>query len=298
MAQLTPRTHIYEKSLSDHGRSTRGERLRRFLRERSSVQRGVGLALCCVVCAVVIRMGGAYLGSVPSSGVLLENQSQNMLQSSSRTRSTKGASSDEFGGEHAQTNEEHTSELSKEADAHSSQDEIVVHIDGCVKSCGIVRLSARACRVDDAIRAAGGTTDEADLTSINRAQILEDGQKLYIPKIGEHAHLQDEMAGGEGDVTADSDDRSKVSSADDTRASSRVRKGAKHARTKASSHKISINRATVDELQTITGIGPAMAQRIVRDRKTHGRFKKIDELMRVKGIGKKKFAKIRPHITL
>lgn len=289
MAQLTPRTHIYDKSLSEHARSTRGERLRRFLRERSSVQKGIGLALFCVISAVLMRMGTVYLGTAPSSGVLLQNESQCMLQSSSRARSTKGVSSDESGGEHAHTNEEHTSELSKEADAHSSQDEIVVHIDGCVKTCGIVRLSARACRVDDAIRAAGGTTDEADLTCINRAQILEDGQKLYVPKIGEHAHLQEEMGGGEEGVGI---------SNEDTSASLPSRKGTKHARRKASRHKISINRATVDELQTIAGIGPAMAQRIVRDRKAHGRFKKIDELMRVKGIGKKKFAKIKPHITL
>lgn len=298
MAQLTSRTHTYGQKDDS---SVRAARVRKFLRERSSVQKGIACALILILCAVVMRMCTSYAGSIPSSGVLQEKASQSSLSRSSTRISSEDTNSDR--AERTQTENENSNALNSsdnEDDTQMAHNVIVVDVVGCVKSQGIVKLSPQACRVDDAIRAAGGITDEADTNVINRAQILEDGQKLYIPKKGERiAQIEDDEAGSNVETSANSD--TGVSQSEEAKGLSKSRDNRRSTRRKSkasSHHKVSINLATTDELQTITGIGPAMAKRIVHERKAHGRFKKLDELMRVRGIGKKKFAKIKPYITL
>lgn len=153
----------------------------------------------------------------------------------------------------------------------SAETEVYVDVDGAVASPGVYRLKDGA-RVSQAIDAAGGLTAEADVTGLNRASKVTDGQKIYVPTVGEQQAAL--AAGGvEGGAAAAS--------------------GAG-----ASSGLVNINTASAAELQTLSGIGPSMAQSIIDERTQNGAFASVDDLMRVSGIGEKKLAKIKDCICV
>ncbi len=141
--------------------------------------------------------------------------------------------------------------------------EVVVHVAGAVSSPGVYTLPADS-RVDDAVRAAGATAD-ADLSQLNLAQKLADGQKITVPVAG--ATPAD---GSSAATTADSDNGGLIN----------------------------INTATQEELESLPSIGEVRAQAIITYREEHGGFRTIDELKEVSGIGDKIFADISPHITV
>lgn len=141
--------------------------------------------------------------------------------------------------------------------------EVVVHVAGAVSSPGVYTLPADS-RVDDAVRAAGATAD-ADLSQLNLAQKLADGQKITVPVAG--AAPAD---GSSAATTADSDNGGLIN----------------------------INTATQEELETLPSIGEVRAQAIITYREEHGGFRTIDELKEVSGIGDKIFADISPHVTV
>ena len=141
--------------------------------------------------------------------------------------------------------------------------EVVVHVAGAVSSPGVYTLPADS-RVDDAVRAAGATAD-ADLSQLNLAQKLADGQKITVPVAG--AMPAD---GSSAATTADSDNGGLIN----------------------------INTATQEELESLPSIGEVRAQAIITYREEHGGFRTIDELKEVSGIGDKIFADISPHVTV
>lgn len=145
----------------------------------------------------------------------------------------------------------------------NASDEVVVHVAGAVSSPGVYTLPADS-RVDDAVRAAGATAD-ADLSQLNLAQKLADGQKITVPVAG--ATPAD---GSSAATTADSDNGGLIN----------------------------INTATQEELESLPSIGEVRAQAIITYREEHGGFRTTDELMEVSGIGEKIFADISPHITV
>lgn len=162
-----------------------------------------------------------------------------------------------------------------ESDESSSkafaETEVYVDVDGAVARPGVYRLKDGA-RVSQAIDAAGGLTAEADVTGLNRASKVTDGQKIYVPTVGEQqAALA--AGGAEGGATT-------VSGAG------------------TSSGLVNINTASAAELQTLSGIGPSMAQSIIDERTKNGAFASVDDLMRVSGIGEKKLAKIKDCICV
>ena len=141
--------------------------------------------------------------------------------------------------------------------------EVVVHVAGAVSSPGVYTLPADS-RVDDAVRAAGATAN-ADLSQLNLAQKLADGQKITVPVAG--ATPAD---GSSAATTADSDNGGLIN----------------------------INTATQEELESLPSIGEVRAQAIITYREEHGGFRTIDELKEVSGIGDKIFADISPHVTV
>ncbi len=152
----------------------------------------------------------------------------------------------------------------------SSAAEVYVDVDGAVVRPGVYRLKDGA-RVSQAIDAAGGLTAEADVTGLNRASKITDGQKIYVPTVGEQ---QTAATVGGADSAA-------------------VASGAG-----SSSGLVNINTASAAELQTLSGIGPSMAQSIIDERTQNGAFVSVDDLMRVSGIGEKKLAKIKDCICV
>lgn len=153
----------------------------------------------------------------------------------------------------------------------SSAAEVYVDVDGAVARPGVYRLKDGA-RVSQAIDAAGGLTAEADVTGLNRASKITDGQKIYVPTVGEQQAAAASSGADSGAVAAS---------------------GAG-----SSSGLVNINTASAAELQTLSGIGPSMAQSIIDERSKNGPFASVDDLMRVPGIGEKKLAKIKDCICI
>ena len=158
----------------------------------------------------------------------------------------------------------------------TAQPEIVVHVMGAVKSPGVYHLSTDA-RVHEAIQKAGGKTDQADLHSLNLAAKMRDGEQIYVPDIRQ---------------TPDVGQTIPTSSSSAAPPQPSVRRSAS-----SDGSRININTATFQELQTLRGIGPTMAQRIIEYRQTSGRFATVDDLTNVKGVGEKTLEKIRDSIT-
>ena len=162
-----------------------------------------------------------------------------------------------------------------DSETEATGETISIHIDGAVVQPGVYDIKTKdgsELRVRDAVDAARGLTEEANVSSINLAAKIEDGQKIHIPKVGEVA------------VDANS-------------ASARETSGASSGQD-SKSGLVNINTATEKDLETLPGIGEATAKAIVEDRRENGSFKTIDDLMRVSGIGEKKFEKIKGKICV
>lgn len=144
-----------------------------------------------------------------------------------------------------------------------------VYVTGAVLHPDVYSLAPGSI-VKEAIEAAGGTTDEADLDRINLAQELRDQQQLYVPCIGE-SNAPPPVTGGEPAASSGSG---------------------------APGGKISINTATPEELDSLPGIGPAIAQRIIDYREANGSFQSIEEITLVSGIGDATYEKIKDRITV
>ena len=122
----------------------------------------------------------------------------------------------------------------------------------------------------------GGLTDNADLTNINLAYILEDGEKIYIPKKGEEPP-------NESSAASSSDQSSSYSN---------------YSATSTKNNKININKATQTELETIPSVGPSTALKIIEYREQNGKFKSIEDIKNVSGIGDAKYEKMKDYITV
>ena len=155
-------------------------------------------------------------------------------------------------------------------------EEIIVHIAGEVKKEGIVYLK-QGSRIIDAIKEAGGETKEADLSQINLAYELQDGQKVYIPNKNEK--ITEYITASSGNNVIVEENKNSES-------------------TEGKENKVNINTANQSELDSLPGIGPSIAQRIIEYREENGNFQKIEDLQNVKGIGDAKFSNIKDNVTV
>jgi competence protein ComEA len=153
---------------------------------------------------------------------------------------------------------------------------VVVDVAGWVRRPGVYEF-AQGDRVIDAIRRAGGARAGADLTSINLAALLADAEQIVVGKSSGGGPVSGMGPGGTGEG-----------------GSSGTSPGASG----GTESLININTATLDELETLPGIGPALGQRILDYRQEHGPFRSVDDLLNVSGIGDKRLADIRPKVTV
>ena len=167
----------------------------------------------------------------------------------------------------------------------SGKVDVYVDIGGAVKTPKLAKLPPGS-RVEDAITEAGGLAADADLTQINRAEIVTDGQKIYIP-------TREEVANGTWQAAGSSltGGASGSGVAGGSGAGGSVTAG-------ASGSKININTADITQLQTITGVGPVTAQKIIDYRTQNGNFGSIEDLKNVSGIGDKTFENMKEQVTV
>ena len=157
-----------------------------------------------------------------------------------------------------------TTVLAEKTEVSTTQETVIfVDIKGEVKNPGVYQMKAGD-RVKDALEAAGGLTEEADSQKVNLAKRLEDQMVIVVPKVGEEA---EEIPAGE------------------------TRKEA------TKEGKVNINTATVEELKTLKGVGEKKAEAIIEYRKKNGSFQTKEDLMKVRGIGKKLFESFQERIV-
>ena len=162
-------------------------------------------------------------------------------------------------------------EDTKKTEQEEHAEKIKVHIAGYVVNEGIIELEEGA-RIQDAIEAAGGLTEDADIEKVNLAYKIEDGQKIYIPNKQESQEediIIVKNENGEGIISE-----------------------------KEQSKKVNINTANQTELETLPGIGPSTALKIIEYRELNGKFKDKEELKNIPGIGEAKFKNIENEITI
>lgn len=160
----------------------------------------------------------------------------------------------------------------EEQNSNAKQEEkIIVHITGEIEKRGILELPVGA-RIADAITAAGGATDNADLDQVNLAYELQDGQKIYIPSKEDKEIAYITSKSGDNVIVGEN--------------------------SQGVNQKVNINQAGQEELQELPGIGPALAMQIIQYRNTNGKFSKIEDLQNVKGIGDAKFNNIKEYVTV
>ena len=143
----------------------------------------------------------------------------------------------------------------------------------------MVRLPAGS-RVDDALGAAGGPTDEAELAAVNLARPLVDGEQIHVPVPGEEPPASSGPVTG-GDTAPGAPGAGEGGGGDG-----------------ASSGAIDLNSASATELEELPGVGPAIAQRIIEHREQNGPFESVDQLEEVSGIGPATLEKLRDEATV
>lgn len=157
-----------------------------------------------------------------------------------------------------------TTMLAEKTEVSTTQETVIfVDIKGAVKNPGVYQMKVGD-RVKDALDAAGGLTEEADSQKVNLAKRLEDQMAIVVPKVGEEA---EEIPAG-----ATSKEEAKEG-------------------------KVNINTATVEELKTLNGVGEKKAEAIIEYRKKNGSFQTKEDLMKVRGIGKKLFESFQERIV-
>lgn len=145
------------------------------------------------------------------------------------------------------------------------QDLITVDVKGAVKSPGIYDLPVGS-RVNDAVQKAGGLTEQADSKSLNLAQKVSDEALVYVPTKGEESASQQAGSGAPSSTSKDK--------------------------------KVNLNKASLEELKQVKGLGGKRAQDIIDHRETNGKFKSVDELKKVSGIGAKTIEKLKDYVTV
>lgn len=148
--------------------------------------------------------------------------------------------------------------------------DIIIHVTGAVKKQGIVTVKEGA-RISDVIEEAGGMTDEADLSKINLAYAVEDGQKIYVPNINDQADTENITEDAGENVIENKNGKS---------------------------NKVNINTASQTELETLSGVGPSTALKIINYREENGNFEKIEDIKNVPGIGEVKFESLKDSICV
>ena len=156
------------------------------------------------------------------------------------------------------------------ADPRRAEETVTVHAAGALVRPGVYVLPAEA-RVADAVAAAGGPSPEADLDQLNLATRLVDGDRVYVPRKGEAIAAPPGPSPGSPAGGATATTRAQV---------------------------LDLNAATAAQLEALPGVGPSLAAAIVEHRTRHGRFRSVDDLVDVPGIGPAKLAALRPLVRV
>lgn len=246
---------------------------------------GFGKATLAVMACVVLVMGTAVVGvtsQLGTKGLVVERADDSKADDGGtdsrkpQTESESGKAKDEQEPQSPAESPEGGSQLTQSVEQPAAR--YIVHVDGAVTTPGVIELTGDDVRVGDAVEAAGGLSEDADTSTVNLAEPLVDGSKIHVPHRGELEEVrptqtQEPPSGQTGDAAGQGGQASETTSPE-------------------SGGLVNINTATSEELQTLSGVGEATARAIIEEREANGPFTSPEDIMRVSGIGEKKFAKI------
>jgi competence protein ComEA helix-hairpin-helix repeat region len=241
----------------------------------------LGKEIIAILIIVIIFLGGlaGYLIVKGNNDIIFDSKNSN---AGTMISATPGYSPVPSGSDISKGN----GNSSPETGIDDNKEEIKIYVTGCVKNPGIVTI-LKGQLIDDAIKLAGGVTKDADMSNINLVYKLEDNTMLYIKSAKETTQAvqgtSNEGGAGKG-VKLVIDSGGAV-----------VNEGQKSSK---SNGKIDINKASLDELDTLPGIGEATAQDIISYREDNGPFKTIQDIMKVPRIKESRFEKIKDFITV
>jgi len=227
-------------------------------------------------------------GDESQSKLVEERGSASASHGVGRGKASDSANSRETGKKSALESRGGGESGSGSAGGSAGSSSIVVYVSGAVKAPGVYTLAAGS-RVDDAVRAAGGLTERAESAGTNLAAQLSDGEHVHVAATGESApsgalgpSSGSDAAGGKKGAGASGKGAGKKAAAGQ----------------KAGAAKVNVNTAGAEELQTLPGVGPATAKAIIAWREENGRFRSVDDLLDVSGIGKATLAKFRDRVSV
>lgn len=227
-------------------------------------------------------------GDESQSKLVEERGSASASRGVGRGKASDSANSRETGKKSALESRGGGESGSGSAGGSAGSSSIVVYVSGAVKAPGVYTLAAGS-RVDDAVRAAGGLTERAESAGTNLAAQLSDGEHVHVAATGESAPSGalgpspgSDAAGGKEGAGASVKGAGKKAAAGQ----------------KAGAAKVNVNTAGAEELQTLPGVGPATAKAIIAWREENGRFRSVDDLLDVSGIGKATLAKFRDRVSV
>ena len=236
---------------------------------RAPVLAGMAVFVVAVVATIGIAVAGSLGAQLPGEKRAPDSTTQTLEDAAAQGAFGSPASS--------------ASSAESDASADTSTSvvgEVYVHVVGAVGSPGVVKLRAGT-RVQDAIDAAGGATEEAVLAGVNLARVVADGEQLLVPD----AEALETMAAAAGGAEAGAGTAGEA----DTTASADAQSGASL---------ININTADAVLLETLPRVGPALAGRIIDWREQNGGFQSVDQLLEVSGIGVKTLEGFRDRVTV
>lgn len=230
-----------------------------------------------------------------TDGINAETEENSTIEGNENTNITE--ESNPNGSDEENNNQGSNNENVSLENQENDEEKIYIYITGQVNNPGVVILSEGS-RIVDAIEVAGGITSKADISKVNLVYVLQDGMKVNIPSENDLKNNPDfeyiTMSSGDskndenlsGSNTSNSDDSSELSSNSSSQENS------------SKNSIVNINTATQTELETLPGIGPSIALKIINYRKENGKFSKIEDIKNVSGIGDSKFESIKKFITV
>jgi competence protein ComEA len=229
-------------------------------------------AVAAVVVALAAWLGGRALAPASGGGAAVSGLADGGGEPASAAGGEPGA-----GGEGAEPNAGAGAAVAIERPPATK---VVVHVAGAVRRPGVYRLEEGE-RIADAVKRAGGRAPGADLDAINLAAKVKDGVQILVPR---------RVAGGRAGGGA-------APAAGGGIAPAGVGVGTAGA-AGAAPPVIDLNSATAEQLDTLDGVGPATAAKILQYRAEHGPFRSVDDLDQIPGIGPKRLAAIRPRVRV
>ena len=247
--------------------------------------------ICIIVILIVVYMVVEI--NVPKVDNKVEKWNEEAIVDNQKDEEKYQKENTEMKGEIVDEIEEAEVQESKDSDIekveskleNSKNEKIYVYVTGEVNNPGVFVLPYGS-RISDAIDYAGGVTQNADIMKVNLVYMLQDGMKVNIPSSKELKNNPnfEYITMSSGDEKNDANIRSSLSTSDSKNESA----------FKISN--VNINTATQTELETLPGIGPSLALKIINYRKENGKFKSIEELKNVSGIGDNKYDEIKKYI--